>query len=88
MFRCVVSMADRPGSLAGLLGTIADAGANVIEVHHQRTFNVGLGEVDIALTLETRGFDHVESMIGLLESRGFQMQQSQERTGTAPVAGP
>lgn len=88
MFRCVISMADRPGSLARLLSTIADAEANVIEVHHQRTFNVGLGEVDIALTLETRGFDHVEEMVALLESRGFQMNQSQDRTGTGPVVGP
>ena len=88
MFRCIVSMEDRPGSLASLLGTIADAEANVIEVHHQRTFNVGLGEVDIALTLETRGFDHVSSMVALLEERGFQMHQNAERPGTAPVAGP
>lgn len=88
LFSCVVSMADRPGSLASLLGSIAEAEANVIEVHHQRTFNVGLGEVDIALTLETRGFEHVDSLISMLEERGFEMKRVEDRTGSSPVAGP
>ena len=88
LFRCVISMPDRPGSLASLLQTIAEAGANVIEVHHQRTFNVGLGEVEIALTLETRGFDHVGSTVSMLEDRGFELNQLEDQRGAAPVSGP
>ncbi len=91
MFQCVVTMIDRPGSLASLLQTIAEAEANVIEVHHQRTFNVGLGEVDIALTLETRGFEHVDDVVNLLGSRGFQLVPRAIRPGGATgstIAGP
>lgn len=88
LFRCVVTMADRPGSLASLLHAIAVAEANVIEVHHQRTFNVGLGEVQISLTLETRGFDHVDELVGELHAKGFELQAREAATGAPAIVGP
>lgn len=88
LFRCVVTMADRPGSLASLLHAIAAAEANVIEVHHQRTFNVGLGEVQISLTLETRGFEHVDEMVAELHEKGFELQARETATGAPLITGP
>ena len=63
---------DHPGELARLLGLLADAGANVLDVEHQRTGpKLDLDEVEVALQLETRGPEHCEQVLGLLRSAGY-----------------
>jgi threonine dehydratase len=58
---------DRPGSLAALLATVGDLGANVIDVEHRRISGVlALGEVEVALDLETRGLEHRERVTARL----------------------
>lgn len=75
LVRFDVKLADRPGSLANLLQLVAEAEGNVLEVRHQRAFvELGLGEVDIELTLETRGRSHVDEIIRFIEARGFLVQ--------------
>jgi threonine dehydratase len=72
LVRLDVKLHDRPGSLANLLQLVAEAEANVLQVQHERAFvDVGLGEVDVELTLETRGRDHVEEIVRRLEQRDF-----------------
>jgi threonine dehydratase len=67
-----VRIPDRPGGLARLLAELADAKANVLDVVHQRTSaHLHLGEVDVALQLETRGAEHAEQVLGKLRSRGY-----------------
>jgi threonine dehydratase len=67
-----VRVPDRPGMLAGLLATVAKERANVLEVHHIRAFLSGaIGDTEIELTLETRGPEHIESLIAALKSRGY-----------------
>jgi threonine dehydratase len=54
-----VTVPDRPGSLARLLGVLAGTGANVLDVVHQRTgARLHLDEVEVELQLETRGHEH------------------------------
>jgi len=66
---------DRPGSLATLLGVLADAEANVLEVEHVRTgVRLSVDEVEIALRLETRGPDHCRAVLAALRSAGFPLQ--------------
>jgi threonine dehydratase len=63
---------DRPGSLATLLGVLASAEANVLEVEHVRTgVRLSVDEVEIALRLETRGPDHCRAVLAALRSAGF-----------------
>ncbi|MFZ5822734.1 MAG: threonine ammonia-lyase [Bacillota bacterium] len=63
---------DRPGGLQRLLATVAHAGANVIQVHHERWLNkVTIGEVEINLALETRNAQHVDQILALLKSEGY-----------------
>ena len=58
---------DRPGMLAGVLATVAAERANVLEVHHNRTFFQGaIGDTEIELSLETKGPEHVEQLITAL----------------------
>ena len=63
---------DRPGELARLLQVLARGGANVLDVSHQRvTSTLHLGEVEVALRVETRGPEHSAGLHDLLEREGF-----------------
>src|SRR4029078_2536800 len=49
-----LGIADRPGALAALVGLIGQQGANVLDVAHSRISGaLQLGEVDVAVSLET-----------------------------------
>ncbi|MCY1081331.1 threonine ammonia-lyase [Archangium lansingense] len=76
LVRLVVRMPDRPGMLARLTAEIAQAGANVVEIYHNRAFSkAGLGEVAVEVTLETRGRGHIEELIGSLGQKGWQVAE-------------
>ena len=63
---------DRPGELAHLLGTLAESGANVLDVEHVRTGpKLHLDEVEVALQLETRGPDHCDEVLSRLRAAGY-----------------
>ena len=73
--RCRVP--DHPGSLAALLGYLADLGANVLEVSHER-LGAGLlvDEVEVVLQVETRGPEHCEDVKSKLEAAGYALSFS------------
>ncbi len=67
-----VRIPDRPGGLARLLGELAEEGANVLEVAHERTSALlGLDEVEIQAQLETRGREHAEAVLARLRRDGY-----------------
>ena len=67
-----VRIPDRPGGLARLLAELADADANVLDVVHQRTSaHLHIGEVDVALQVETRGGEHAEKVLAHLRGCGY-----------------
>ena len=67
-----VHIPDRPGGLARLLAELADAGANVLEVAHDRTTStLHIGEVEVRLQLETRGVTHAEGVLDRLREHGY-----------------
>ena len=71
--RIKVSARDIPGVLAHITATVADGGANIEEVHHQRAFTVLAAQnVEIELVLQTRSKAHVDEVLGLLRSAGMQ----------------
>lgn len=71
--RIRVSARDVPGSLARITATVAEAGANVNEVHHQRAFTMLAAQnVDIELVIQTRGPSHIEGVLQALRTSGFQ----------------
>lgn len=70
--RIVVTLRDLPGSLARVTATIAEASANIEEVHHQRAFtDLALQETAVEFVLETRGFAHAQQVIDALAAAGF-----------------
>ena len=70
--RLSVRCGDRPGQLAQLLGEIAARRANVVDVAHSRQNPLlSFGEVEVALSVETRGSDHSSSLIQALRDAGY-----------------
>jgi threonine dehydratase len=66
-----VRVTDRPGELARLLTLVAELGANVLDVEHSRTTShLDLGEVEVALTVETRGAEHRVELLAALSAAG------------------
>lgn len=69
-----VRIDDHPGALARLLQALADAGANVLDVVHERTGpTLHVDEVEVALQVETRGPDHSAEVLELLRSHGYRV---------------
>jgi threonine dehydratase len=61
---------DKPGSLAAISRIIADSGASVKDVFHNRAFGkVELGGVEINWVLETRGHEHIEELLSKLREK-------------------
>lgn len=70
--RIRVSARDVPGSLARITAIVAEAGANIDEVHHQRAFTtLAAQNVEIEVLVQTRGHAHVEQVLGILNEAGF-----------------
>lgn len=71
-FRCRLS--DRPGSLAKLLADLADLGANVLDVAHERLApRLHVDEAEVVLQIETRGPEHCEEVIAALRAAGYSL---------------
>lgn len=63
---------DRPGGLAALLATVAEAGANLIALEHLRdAVSLHVRETGVELILETRGPAHSERVVTALEAAGY-----------------
>jgi threonine dehydratase len=72
--RFTVHCGDQPGQLASLLALIAEHRANVVDVQHQRVSpRLRLGEVEVALSVETRGPEHAEKLIGVMRANGYEV---------------
>ena len=74
--RIKVSARDIPGSLAKITATVADAGANIDEVHHQRAFTMlSAQNVEIELVVQTRGREHLQQVLAALEQASFEASE-------------
>ena len=70
--RIRVSARDVPGALARITAALAEVGANIEEVHHQRAFTMLAAQnVEIELVLQTRSHVHVDEVIAHLHAVGM-----------------
>ena len=73
-----VRLPDRPGSLVTLLGQLSGLSANVLDIEHSRISGaLALGEVDVEITLETRGPEHSTSVVDQLTEAGYAVDAKQ-----------
>ncbi|MEV6064444.1 threonine ammonia-lyase [Nocardia asteroides] len=69
-----VTIADRPGALSTLLGVVGRAGASVVDIVHSRTgMWLAVDEVEVSLTVETRGPAHRDDVLAALRDAGFRV---------------
>ena len=71
--RIKVNARDTPGVLARITAVVAEAGANIDEVHHQRAFSMlSVQSVEVELVLQTRNLAHVQEVVAQLAAAGFE----------------
>ncbi len=69
-FRAVIS--DRPGGLARLADSIAQAGASIKQITHERAFaSADISTVEVLCTVETRDFAHIQELLKALRANGI-----------------
>jgi threonine dehydratase len=70
--RIRVAARDTPGVLARITAVVAQAGANIEEVHHQRAFSMlSAQNVEVELVLQTRNRAHVAAVLEAMQAAGF-----------------
>ena len=74
--RVFTRVADRPGGLAAVLMTVAQAGGNLIGVTHVReAADLQVRQTGVELTLETRGADHAEAIMAAMAAAGYEVER-------------
>ncbi|GAA0967488.1 threonine ammonia-lyase [Frigoribacterium faeni] len=67
-----IGLPDRPGQLARVSEILADVNANVVEVLHTRHGRgLQISEVELELSVETRGPGHVDEVLQRLRDAGY-----------------
>lgn len=84
LWRFTTQVTDRPGGIAKLTAAIAEAGASVQEIVHDRAFSgPDVFVTSVEVTVETSDRDHVERLHKHLRTAGFAVVPS-----TSPGGGP
>jgi threonine dehydratase len=73
--RLMVELRDLPGALAKVTACLAEANANIEEVHHQRAFtHLPVLSAEVEFVLQTRGPQHVAEIVSALARAGFKAE--------------
>jgi threonine dehydratase len=75
LWKFTATISDRPGGMARLSGLLAEEGASIIDITHDRAFDTAdINTVLIHCMVETRDREHIESLRARLENEGFPVQ--------------
>ncbi|WP_025273669.1 threonine ammonia-lyase [Haloglycomyces albus] len=75
--RINVRCPDRPGNLGHILQVIGEHGGNVVDVAHMRSDpSLGIGEVSIDISIETRGPDHARDVADTLRAHDYHVSHA------------
>lgn len=67
-----LEVGDLPGQLAPIVTTLADGGANIIDVDHRRLFDpISARRTMIDIVIETQSRDHRDGVVASLRDLGF-----------------
>jgi threonine dehydratase len=70
--RLHVEIPDVPGSLASVATTVGRAGANIVEIVHERMFlDVSARSAEVEVVIETYDHDHVDRVVRALADAGM-----------------
>jgi threonine dehydratase len=77
--RLTFEISDTPGQLAKISHIIGEAGANVVEVIHQRMMqSVSLKQAELEIVIEARDKQHVSEVLSELRGAGFKVRADSE----------
>ena len=69
-----IQLDDKPGQLKDVSAIIADLGANVVSIHHERASeDSDITECLLRLVLETRDYSHIREIRAALTAKGFKI---------------
>jgi len=67
-----VRLNDRPGSLIAVLDIIKRLQVNILDImHHRLDSPAPFGYVDVSITLETKGHEHIQEIRLALKEAGY-----------------
>ena len=70
--RLLIELVDQPGNLARVTNVLGDAGANIVEVAHQRVFSALPAKAALLdVVVETRDRDHLDATVKSLREAGY-----------------
>ena len=73
--RFAATISDRPGGLARFAGLIAEEGASIIDIAHDRAFaDEDINSVTVHCVVETRDASHIATLRARLDREGFQVR--------------
>jgi threonine dehydratase len=73
--RLSIDLADRPGQLAKVANLLGEAGANIVEVSHQRVFtDLPAKGALLEVVIETRDRAHLDETVGKLRAAGLEVE--------------
>lgn len=77
LVRLGVLLRDRPGTLARVTSLIAEEGANILHIEHDRAFSrrAAIGETEVELTLETSGRAQIDALLARLLAAGYRVEE-------------
>jgi len=74
LLRLRVHIDDRPGKMADISGLIADHGANIQTVRHDRALaELDVGEAYLIFQVETSGTEHARTIVEAIADHGYQV---------------
>ncbi|MDJ1433788.1 threonine ammonia-lyase [Halostagnicola sp. A-GB9-2] len=80
ILRLRVRINDAPGKMEEISGIIANHGANIHDVRHDRAVeNLSVGDSYLVFRIETSGAEHAESIIRAIESGGYTVEDINQK---------
>lgn len=77
LYRFTATISDRPGGLARFAGLLAETGASILEINHDRAFaSDDITTVSVHCIVETRDAKHIAAVKARLGQEGFPLTEA------------
>ena len=74
IFNFSLNIPDKPGELAKVVDLIAELGANVVKLEHNQFKNLSrFKDVELQVTVETNGSEHIKNLVQAFEEKGYEV---------------
>ena len=74
IFNFSLNIPDKPGELAKVVDLIAELGANVVKLEHNQFKNLSrFKDVELQVTVETNGSEHIKNLVQAFEEKGYEI---------------